>query len=154
MCLICNNPGSIKTMRKATTLALDDKVRKSAAIIGDQALLRRLSIGNMIAIDARYHLKCLATLYQKAAAIEQTNSPDNSSTALLKAQAFADLVEYIEAQCGSGTVFKMAELAKLYSSRLISLGIDSNIHSTRLRQKLTAAVPILLRLKINQTILI
>ena len=58
--------------------------------------------------------------------------------------AFAELVEYIESHRDSSEcapVFKMADLAKLYFSRLSELGITGQIHTTRLRQKVLAAVP-------------
>ena len=65
----------------------------------------------------------------------------NHQTRFLTEQAFSDLIEYVESQRGSGTVFKM------YSSHLISLGVDETVHTTRLRHKVTAAVTYLIEVK-------
>ena len=51
LCLLCDKSGG-KTLRKAATFGLDAKVRRCAAITGDKALIRKLSCGDMIAIDA------------------------------------------------------------------------------------------------------
>ena len=42
-------------LRKASTLGLDKKVRDCAQMLGDKRLLRKLSSGDMVAIDAVYH---------------------------------------------------------------------------------------------------
>ena len=44
---------------------LDQRVRKYAQQIQDERLLRKLSVGDMIARGALYHSRCLATLYNK-----------------------------------------------------------------------------------------
>ena len=101
----------------------------------------------MIAIDAVYHLSCLVKLYRQAASIECAENDENDQSRFLKAQAFADLVDYIESQRGTGSVFKTAEIVNLYSSRLLSLGVNEYVHTTRLRQKVIAAVPDLVEVK-------
>ena len=53
LCLLCDKSGG-KTLRQAATFGLDAKVRRCAAITGDKALIRKLSSGDMIAIDAVY----------------------------------------------------------------------------------------------------
>ena len=58
VCLICDKAGG-KNLRKAATLRIDAKVRISASIIGNKILLRKLSSGDMLAIDDAYNLNCL-----------------------------------------------------------------------------------------------
>jgi len=146
VCLLCDKAGG-KSLRKAATFGLDAKVRRCAAIISDKQLLRKLSSGDMIAIDAVYHLTCLTKLYRQAASIECPEDQGDHKTKFLKAQAFAELVDYIESRRNTPTVFKMADVAYLYSSRLVSLGVDGYVHTTRLRHKLTAALPDFIEVK-------
>ena len=120
VCLICDKAGR-KNLRKAATLGIDAKVRRCASIIGNKILPRKLS-SDMIAIDAAYHLNCLTKLYRDAANIESADYDGDNLTKFLKAQAFAELVYYIESQRGITAVFKLSDIVHLYSSRLVSLG--------------------------------
>ena len=139
LCFFCDQPGGKKL--KAATFHIDAKVNKCAKKIGDKTLLAKLSAGDMIAIDAVYHLLCLAKLYKQAKSVENYDN-DPPITGMLKAQAFSELVNFIESYRGTSTVFIMADLVNLYSSRLISLGLDiPRQHSTRLRQSLLRAIP-------------
>ena len=147
LCLLCEKAGG-KSLRRAATFGLDDKVRRCATIIGDKTLIRKLSSGDMVAIDAVYHLKCLAKLYRQAASIESTEDEENYQISFLKAQTFADLISHMESQRGTLVVFKMADIATLYSDRLVSLGVDGYyVHTTRLRNQVTAAMPDLIEVK-------
>lgn len=53
------------TLHKVCTLMLDQRVRKYAKQMQDERLLRKLSVGDMIARGALYHSRCLTTLYNK-----------------------------------------------------------------------------------------
>ena len=79
-------------------------------------------------IDAVYHLSCLVKLYRQAASVECAENDENDQSRFLKAQAFADLVDYIESQRGTGSVFKTADIVNLYSSRLLPLGVNEYVH--------------------------
>ena len=64
----------------------------------------------------------------------------------LSAVAFAELVVYIEdarSKESIAPVFKLADLAQLYRSRLQQLGVisETRMHTTRLKQKLLARFP-------------
>ena len=96
-CLLCDKVGG-ENLRKAATFGIDSKVRKCAAIIGDNTLLRKLSCTDIIAIDAVYNLTCLTKLYRQAASIESSEDDGDQQTKFLKAQAFADLVDFTESQ--------------------------------------------------------
>lgn len=136
-CLFCEQPEGDAKLHKCTTLRMDSKVRMCANIIGDEELQRKLSSGDLIAIDGCYHLNCLAALYRKANKIKKTS--DESEIELDK--AFSDLINYIERLRDSGKSIKMADIVELYTHRLESLGItDTYIHSTRLRQALIHSI--------------
>ena len=47
---------------KASTFEIDKSVRESAIKLRDTAVLARLAGGDMVAIEAEYHVKCLAAL--------------------------------------------------------------------------------------------
>ena len=71
-CIICDQPGGKKiNLYKASTLGIDNKVRASAETLCDKDLIRKLSSGDMVAIDAHYHLTCLADLYRRSDKIEK-----------------------------------------------------------------------------------
>ena len=53
-------------LHEASTFQIDRRVRESAALLGDTLLLARLSMGDMVALEAKYHAKCLLALYNRA----------------------------------------------------------------------------------------
>ena len=121
-------------MYQASTLGIDHKVRTCAEIIGDGKLISKLLAGDMIAQAFEYHLYCLIKLYRQAAACQSLQDDSAYPEIVAKAQAFSELVEYLESLRGSKSVLSMAELYHLYTSRLASLGItDIYIHRTRFR---------------------
>ena len=111
-------------------------------------LLAKLSSGDMIAIVAKYHAKCLVSLYNDIRSLEiKSKSEDEKSMSSLHGIAFASLVSYLEEHGNSGEtapVFKLADLVNLYSEKLLALGISKpclNVNSTRLKERLLAAMP-------------
>lgn len=60
----CSAGGS--DLRQVLTFAVDAKVHKCATILGDSILLGKLSQGDMIAMEVKYHPACLLSLYYKA----------------------------------------------------------------------------------------
>ena len=66
-CFFCRLSG-VDTLHEATTFKIDQRVRQCATQIGDHELLARLSMGDMRALDAKYHSKCLMSLYNRAKA--------------------------------------------------------------------------------------
>ena len=76
-------------------------------------LLAKLSKGDMVALDAKYHSKCLSALYNHArkfkAGAQQGEHP-------MSGIAFAELVMYIEEtrlESSTAPIFKLADLAHL-----------------------------------------
>ena len=92
LCLLCDKSGG-KTLWKAATFGLDAKVRRCAAITGDKALIRKLSSGDMIAIDAVYHLSCLVKLYRQAASIECAENDENDQSRFLKQRCHSSFIQ-------------------------------------------------------------
>ena len=107
----------------------------------DFDLLGRMSEGDLIAIEAKYHLKCLISLknrYRSLCSQKAQNSSDRVDDEKMdESMAFVELVEYIEGCVENGTyLFKLSELSSLYIQRLEDLGIKKTINKTRLKNAL------------------
>ena len=64
-CFFCGESGT-ETLHGVATYQVDTRVRKCAAQVGDNELLARLSMSDMVALEAKYHSKCLLALYYRA----------------------------------------------------------------------------------------
>ena len=64
-CFFCGESGT-ETLHGVATYQVDTRERKCAAQVGDNELLARLSMGDMVALEAKYHSKCLLALYYRA----------------------------------------------------------------------------------------
>ena len=95
----------------------------------------KLSASGMIAIDAAYHLNCLTKLYRDAANIASADYDGDNLNKFLKAQAFAELVDYIESPTRITAMFKMSYIVHLYYSQFVSFGADGYVHTTRPRHQ-------------------
>ena len=99
----------------------------------------------MVAIEAKYHVKCLAALYNRVRKLQTPSADEDSNETSLHGIAFASLVSYLEEfrDCENVAVFKLVELANLYSAKLQELGITSSskINTTRLKERLLGAFP-------------
>ena len=57
-CFFCGKSGT-ETLHEVATFQVDTRVRKCAAQVGDNELMARLSMGDMVVLEAKYHSKCL-----------------------------------------------------------------------------------------------
>ena len=147
ICFFCDKADGL--MHKASTMDIDTNVRSAANTLQDWRLLGKLAKGDMHAMDAYYHKSCLTSLYNRQRRIQQKQA--HSSTELdqdaeipAEAIALAELTVYMEESAASGTsVFKMSDLAKVYSSRLEQLGVSvaGRVNTTRLKDRLLAQIP-------------
>ena len=64
-CVFCDRTDHEGNLHLPTTLSIDEKVRQAATYLRDDKLIGKLSGGDMIAIEARYHLVCLSKFYRK-----------------------------------------------------------------------------------------
>ena len=131
-------------MHEASTHQLDMKVRRCALQLEDRELLAKLSALDMIALEAKYHLNCLATLYNKARqTTEKQEKEENYSH--LHGIAFAEHVAHMEDMRDEEnvSVFKLTDMVSLYKNKLQQLGVtvDNRIHRTGLKIRLLSALP-------------
>ena len=68
VCFLYGDGDTVDTLHEAATFGLNQKVTKCATNLQDQQLLAKLSDGGLVAQDAKYHLGCLVSLYNRAAA--------------------------------------------------------------------------------------
>ena len=59
---VCLFYGQSGNLHEVMTLEVDEKVRQMATDLQDSALLKRLAGGDVIAIEAKYHKKCMKNL--------------------------------------------------------------------------------------------
>jgi len=149
MCIavfFCDEPEtSGEKLRDVMTLELDRKVKQCANKLQDNKLLVKLSnASDMVALEAKYHLKCLASLYNRVRSIERKQSFEPNKPEHTKSLVFAQLVSYID-ECrlddSAIPVFRLGDLVKLYNERFTQLGGLGGAHSTRLKEQLLAQFP-------------
>ena len=137
-------------MCKASTFGLDVHVRQCALKLQDKQLLAKLSVGDLIAQDAQYHVQCLVSLYNRARDRKQPEESDEESDVhedtVNHGIVFAELVSYIEDVCIDNLVapvFKLTDLIHLYSTRLKQLGTDvvGRVNSTQLKDRILGYFP-------------
>ena len=96
VCFFCDKVAGTEGLHKASTFRLDSTVRWYATILKDAVLLRKLAVGDMIAIEAHYHKRCLSDLYNRTAkCLSESNDTDNPSSTY-HGIALAELISYIE----------------------------------------------------------
>ena len=120
--------------------------QKFGSEMEDTELLAKLAPGDMIALEARYHLRCLAHVYNRARAADieddvETNCDDN-----FHGIAFAQLVSFMEEvrrEESIAPVFRLTDLANSYKTRLEQLGVvvEGRIHTSRLKSRLMSVFP-------------
>ena len=74
-CYFCE--GTSKPLSAVSTYNVDARVRKSASALQDVKLLAKLSAGDMMSQDAKYHPLCLASLYKRAKALDSKQDDSN-----------------------------------------------------------------------------
>ena len=145
LCLFCDD--SSGTLRQASTFNIDARIQKCALQLEDKVLLAKLSSGNVISQEVVYHPKCLVALYNKAE--RASSSTENTHNKISQGIALAQLVEYIEEMRAESVdaipVFRSAELAQMYATRLQQLGgggdSSTRVNSTHLKDRILANVP-------------
>ena len=64
-CFFCGKSDMTVNMHQCQTLQLSNKITNIAAELGTSKLLVKLSEGDMVATEAKYHLSCLTELYNQ-----------------------------------------------------------------------------------------
>lgn len=65
VCFICEHESPMTTLREAMTMKLNDRVNECARNLSDEKLLAKLSAGDVVAQEFKYHAACLVGLYNR-----------------------------------------------------------------------------------------
>ncbi|KAG7172958.1 hypothetical protein Hamer_G008456, partial [Homarus americanus] len=133
MCFFCNQHArDTNSWHYASTFELDARVRKCALQLQEQHFLAKLSAGDPIAQEAKYHVQCLVSVYNKARQAKvQVSDEMEDNTLINPGIALAEPVSYIEdahTETEALRVFKLADLTRVYTTRLEQLGINLQAH--------------------------
>ncbi|VDI22023.1 Hypothetical predicted protein [Mytilus galloprovincialis] len=131
------------------TMKLNDRLKSCAETLQDKQLLAKLSTGDVIAQDLKYHPACLVALYNKERAMkkrtEEQAQIDTDAEKEAGDVALAELVNYVfETQRNSdgANAFRLADLSNMYEKRVQQLSEGTiPIHRTRLKEMLLAKIP-------------
>ena len=123
-------------------MEIDKNVRRCAIKLRDTELLAKLSAGDMVAIEAKYHRNSFRALYNKTRLAALKDEDEDR----LHGIAFAELVVFMEdmhADDDNAAVFKLSDVANLYKTRLKQLSATATniIHTSRLRDRLLSVLP-------------
>jgi len=128
-CIFCEE-GSDK-LHQFCTLKSDTSVRSMAKDLQDASLLAKIEGGDLIALEAKYHLSCLVKLRNRHRSYLrgiQNASSKSHEERKMEARAFVELLTYIENSVEDGEFFfKLSELRFLYESRLTDFGISKEV---------------------------
>jgi len=146
-CFFCDQPETKEQpLHDAMMPKVTARVKRCAIKLQDEKLIGKLSSGDLVALDARYHAKCLVKLYNASTRSgEDTNI--GISDRVSHGLALAELIGFIEDTRNNddnvAPVFRLADLIQLYSERLLDFGVEQSgrIHSTDLKIRLLANIP-------------
>ena len=147
-CFLCDEDvASAPDKRAGMTMTLNERLKECAKTLSDGKLLARLSGGDIVAQEFKYHLSCLAALYNKerahlSAIKKQTQEQQNEKEII--PLVFSELLAYIvetKASTEGPVVFKLADLTKLYKERLDQFEIKQTVHPTRLKEMILKEIP-------------
>ena len=149
ICFFCNRSDG-KMLHQVSTFWADRRVRDAALFLNDKELLAKLSAGDMIAMEAKYHSQCLANLYNRERAARSNllwNDEDDTVDTSPESIALSELVAVIEDRCmydeGTTSFFVLSDLVKIYKAHVEDLGGNTKGYSTRLRESILKHLPYL-----------
>ena len=120
ICIFCEEENG--KLHQFSTLQSDKSIRMMATDLQDVSLLARIEGGDLIALEAKYHINCLTELRNRhRSLVRESNytSSDLHEEEQMKARAFVELLAYIENSVEDGSFFfKLYELRHLYENRL------------------------------------
>ena len=114
-----------------STTNLDRNVRKCTMELQDTVLLAiKLAAGDKISQNAIYNRACLVALYNRARA-KNLDKDKNQGQQRIEGIALAELIAYMKdthIESNAPPVFRLAELERLYKTRLKLFGDDISGH--------------------------
>ncbi|KAK3912859.1 Chromosome-associated kinesin KIF4 [Frankliniella fusca] len=145
VCFLCKSVDLLENLHQCSTKEVHENISESARKVGDTELLAVLATADVIALEAKYHLKCLTKLYNKARRHESSENKSDGGT-ICEGIAFSDLAAFIHRKAEEGKAMKLADLKAMYEDRLaqlLSIHVEELpfLHRTRFREKIQAHFP-------------
>ena len=159
LCFFCEKE-VVGTDREAMTKNIYSRLNTCATLLQDTKLLAKLSAGDLVAQEVKYHLICLTSVYNRERAFlrQQRQQEQGQHDRQAYDRAFAERVTFIiETQRSSdgGHVFKLSDLAFLRTKRMEQLGLkEPQLQSTRLKEELIECLPALQAHKTGSQVLL
>jgi len=135
-CVFCDE--KVVVLHSFSTIEADRNLRRIVTDLQDFELLAKISGGYLIAIEAKYHMKCLNNLRNKhrsfqrkmkSAELLKAEEEEEEEERFNEARAFVELFEYIEDSVENGTLFfPLPELHSLFENRLSDLGYPKSVN--------------------------
>ena len=115
-------------------------------MLEDFDLLSRMSGGDLIAIEAKYHMRCLTTLRNKERSVERKKGRRPAGKRwrmkkLMNQELLSSLKSITDAVSNDNHFFVMSELHSMYENRLKDFGNTNSIIRFRLKNRLLEAFP-------------
>ena len=133
------------SLHQILTFDADTSIRAIVTELQDTHLLAKVSdIGDLIAKEAKYHLKCLVNLRNRYRSYVRKSSQltQDIDEKFNESRAFVELSSYIEKAVNSSNVlFKLSDIHSMYVNRLEDFGINKQINKTRLKDKVLEKFP-------------
>ena len=136
MCIFRGKGKEEGEVHKFCTFDADENVRTIATELKDTKLLSTLAGGDLIAIEAKYHLKCLVGLRNRYRSFKRKSRKilPNTEEKMIESIVFVELTNYMEKSVIGGTLlFTLKELYALYVDRLQNLGVRKYVHRSRFK---------------------
>ena len=92
----CDKLDSVDNLHECQTLYLDMTVRNIAHDVNNTKLIAKLSEGDMVATEAKYHHVCLTKFYNQYRTINRNRSIEMNELELIKGIALSELYAFIE----------------------------------------------------------
>ena len=111
---------------------------KMALAVGNDGLLKAVSVGDLAANEIYYHKNCYKTLVADYKKVTEKGSNDNQNVAWKKSFVFDKVVQFMynENSLHPGKVFRVKEINEMYVYELKEDEIVEQPHVTRFRDRL------------------
>ncbi|KAL9982064.1 hypothetical protein ACROYT_G010854 [Oculina patagonica] len=105
-CFFCEKEDRSENLHLALTPDVDERVRECATLLSDSKLFAKLSSGDLTAIDAKYHSKCLTNLYNRTRSLKKQQVSEACDAVKFYTSR---LQHYLKAECGKVNATRLKE---------------------------------------------
>ena len=122
-CFFWDKKDSDEILHECQTLCLDAFVRKIALEMQNSKLISKLSEGDMVATEAKYHRQCLLKLYNNYRNFNKDKYTNKYEEEFVVGLAMSEVIYFIEENVRDSTiapVFLLKDLKSMYEKVLIT----------------------------------